>query len=155
MQYPKSDHYNHIFKIVSDISDKDLQKVNDDFKKTILSNVLSELPEIGITVEELRRHYFGNEEIAEKTLKNYSDFLGDEFFVRGIRDVVQLQKCSGHFKSTYLYHFDYESKTSLFRTVLDIGLPGILSLVLLQPHNISYVKKHKYILLTMLLLLKL
>jgi len=147
MQYPKSDHYNHIFKIVSDISDEDLQKINDDFhswagniikcKKEILLNVLSELPEIGITVEELRHHYFGNEEIAEKTLKNYSDFLGDEFFVRDIRDVVQSQKCSGHFKSTYLYHFDYESKTSLFRTVLDIGLPGILSLVLLQPHNIS------------------
>ncbi|XP_018054571.1 PREDICTED: esterase E4-like isoform X1 [Atta colombica] len=108
-----------------DIGNEDLQKVNDDFKKAILSNVLSELPEIGITVEELRRHYFGNEDIAEKTLKNYSDFLGDEFFVRGIRDVVQSQKCSGHFKSTYLYHFDYESKTSLFRTVLDIGLPGV------------------------------
>ncbi|KAG5320737.1 ESTE Esterase, partial [Pseudoatta argentina] len=108
-----------------DVSDKDLKKVNDDFKKAILSNVLSELPEIGITVEELRHHYFGNEEIAETTLTNYSDFLGDKFFVRGIRDVVKSQKCSGHFKSTYLYHFDYESKTSPFRTVLDIGLPGI------------------------------
>ncbi|XP_011056898.1 PREDICTED: esterase E4-like [Acromyrmex echinatior] len=108
-----------------DVSDKDLKKVNDDFKKAILPNVLSELPKIGITVEELRHHYFGNEEITEKTLTNYSDFLGDEFFVRGIRDVVESQRCSGHFKSTYFYHFDYESKTSPFRTILNIGLPGV------------------------------
>ena len=43
MQYPKSDQYNHIFKIVSDLSDEDLQKINDDFKKGILLNILSEL----------------------------------------------------------------------------------------------------------------
>ncbi|KYN31796.1 Esterase E4 [Trachymyrmex septentrionalis] len=108
-----------------DMSDEDIQTVNDDFKKGILPNVLSELPEIGITVEELRHHYFGNKEITEKTLMNYSDYKGDEFFVRGIRDVVKSQQCSGYFKSTYLYHFDYESETSPFRTVLDIGLPGV------------------------------
>ncbi|XP_018362333.1 PREDICTED: para-nitrobenzyl esterase-like isoform X2 [Trachymyrmex cornetzi] len=108
-----------------DMSNEDIQKVNDDFKKGILSNVLSKLPEIGITVEELRHHYFKDKEIAEKTLMNYSNFLGDEFFVRGIRDVVKSQKSSGHFKSTYLYHFDYESETSSFRKLLDIGLPGV------------------------------
>lgn len=128
MQYLKSEQYNHVFKIVSDMSDKDLQKVNDDFKRAILPNVLSMLPKIGITVEELRYHYFENKEISEKTLMNYSYYKGDEFFVRGVRDVVELQKSSGHFKSTYLYHFDYESETSLMRTVLNIGLPGILSL---------------------------
>jgi len=36
------------------------------------------------------------------------------------------QKSSGGYKSTYLYHFDYESKTSLMRKVLNItGIPGI------------------------------
>ncbi|XP_018312617.1 esterase FE4-like isoform X2 [Mycetomoellerius zeteki] len=110
---------------LENMSDKDLQKVNDDFKRAILPNVLSMLPKIGITVEELRYHYFENKEISEKTLMNYSYYKGDEFFVRGVRDVVELQKSSGHFKSTYLYHFDYESETSLMRTVLNIGLPGV------------------------------
>ncbi|XP_018403763.1 PREDICTED: esterase FE4-like [Cyphomyrmex costatus] len=108
-----------------DVSDEDLEKVNNNFKKGILANVLSTLPDIGTTVEELRSFYFGKKDISRETLTNYSNFLGDEFFVRGIRDVVQFQKSSGGYKSTYLYHFDYESETSIMKTLLDIGLPGV------------------------------
>ncbi|KYN04801.1 Esterase E4 [Cyphomyrmex costatus] len=108
-----------------DVSDKDLEKLNNDFKNGLLANVLSTLPKIGTTVEELRSFYFGKKEISRETLMNYSYFLGDEFFVRGIRDVVELQKSSDGYKSTYLYHFDYESETSSMKTVLDIGLPGV------------------------------
>jgi len=120
--------YNHAFKIVSDISNENLEKVNADFKKAILPNTLSQLPQIGITVEQLRSLYFGQKEISKETLINYEYFLGDEFFVRDIMNVVELQKSSGGYKSTYLYHFDYESKTPLMRKVLNItGPPGILS----------------------------
>jgi len=60
-------------------------------------------------------------------LINYEYFLGDEFFVRDIMNVVELQKSSGGYKTTYLYHFDYESETSLMRKLLNIsGPPGIL-----------------------------
>jgi len=48
--------------------------------------------------------------------------------VRDIMNVVELQKSSGSYKSTYLYHFDYESETSLMRKMLNIsGSPGMLS----------------------------
>lgn len=63
--------------------------------------------------------------MSEETLINFADFLGDEFFVRGIMDTVQQQKSAGYYKSTYLYHFDYESETSLMKKVLNLGLPGI------------------------------
>lgn len=60
---------------------------------------------------------------------NFSDFLGDEFFVRDIMNVVEIQKSTGGYNSTFLYHFDYESETSFMRKVINIGLPGILSLI--------------------------
>lgn len=102
-----------------------MEKVNADFKKAILSQVLSKLPEIGITVEELRSFYFGKKEVSMETLMDYAYFLGDEFFVRGIMDTVQQQKSAGCHKSTYLYYFDYESETSLLKKVFNLGLPGI------------------------------
>ncbi|KYN16377.1 PREDICTED: juvenile hormone esterase-like [Trachymyrmex cornetzi] len=108
-----------------DISKEDLGQVNADFKKAILSNVLSELPKIGITVEELRSLYFGKRKISEETLINYAYFLGDEFLIRDIMNVCELQKSSGGYKSTYLYHFDYESETSLMKKVQRFGLPGV------------------------------
>ncbi|KYM97320.1 PREDICTED: esterase E4-like [Cyphomyrmex costatus] len=107
-----------------DISKEDLEKVNADFKTTILSNTLSKLPKIGITVDDLRSLYFGKEEISEETLTNYSDFLGDEFFVRDIMEVCEMQKSSGGCKSTYLYHFDYESET-IMKKMLNIEVKGV------------------------------
>lgn len=111
-----------------------MEKVSADFKKAILSQVLSKLPEIGITVEELRNLYFGKKEVSEKTLMNYAYFLGDEFFVRGIMNTIQQQKSAGCHKSTYLYYFDYESETSLLKKILNfrlsnLGLSGIPSLI--------------------------
>ncbi|XP_012543069.1 esterase FE4 [Monomorium pharaonis] len=108
-----------------DISKERLEQVNADFKKAILPQVLSKLPEIGITVEELRSLYFGKKKVSEETLTNYSYFLGDEFFVRGTMDVVQIQKSTGSYKSTYLYQFDYDSDTSFVKTILNVGLPGV------------------------------
>ncbi|KAL0113970.1 hypothetical protein PUN28_011347 [Cardiocondyla obscurior] len=108
-----------------DRTKEELEQVNADFKKTILSSVLSTLPEIGITVEELKTLYFGNKKVSEETLTNYADFFGDEFFVRGIIDTVQKQKSAGFHKSTYFYQFNYESKTSPMRAVLEVGLPGV------------------------------
>ncbi|KYN36171.1 Carboxylesterase 3 [Trachymyrmex septentrionalis] len=108
-----------------DINKENLEKVNADFKKAILSNVLSELPKIGITVEELRSLYFGKREISEETLINYAYFLGDEFLTRDTMNVCELQKSSGSYKSTYLYHFDYESESSLPKKLQHIKLPGV------------------------------
>ncbi|XP_018341728.1 PREDICTED: esterase FE4-like isoform X2 [Trachymyrmex septentrionalis] len=105
--------------VFGDINDKDLGKINTNFKKSILSNTLSKLSKIGITVEELRAFYFKGKAISKETLTNYADFLGDEFFVRDIMEVCEMQKSSSGYNSTYLYHFDYNSKTFM-KTILNI-----------------------------------
>lgn len=83
---------------------------------------------MGITVEELKALYFKGKAISEETWTNFSDFLGDQFFVRDIMEVCEMQKSSGGYNSTYLYHFDYDSKTIL-KTMLNIEVKGIITLI--------------------------
>ncbi|XP_011066713.1 PREDICTED: fatty acyl-CoA hydrolase precursor, medium chain-like isoform X2 [Acromyrmex echinatior] len=105
--------------VFGDINDKDLTRLNTDFKKAILPNTLSRLFKMGITVEELKTLYFKGKAISEETLTNFADFLGDQFFVRDIMKVCEMQKSFGGYNSTYLYHFDYNSKTFM-KTMLNI-----------------------------------
>lgn len=84
---------------------------------------MSELPEIPITIKELRFLYFGNKAVSEETLKNYADLFGDEKLYRGLMEVVDIQIKSGH-SSTYLYKFSYENKDSPMKTFMNVTLPG-------------------------------
>ncbi|CAL1673126.1 unnamed protein product [Lasius platythorax] len=102
-----------------------LKEINSDFKKAITPSILSTLPQIPITVEELRFLYFGNEAVSEKTLMNYADFLGDELFYRGIIEIADTQMSSDANEPTYLYKFSYESETSPLRKFLNVTLPGV------------------------------
>jgi hypothetical protein len=87
---------------------------------------LSKLPEIPITVEELRFLYFGDKAVSEDTLNNYAHFVGDELFYRGIMEVADIQIKSGY-SSTYLYNFSYENKDCPMRKVFGVQLPGSIS----------------------------
>ncbi|XP_039310191.1 esterase E4 [Solenopsis invicta] len=107
------------------VSKEHLEEVNADFKKAILPEILSTFPEIGITAEELKLLYFEKNKVSKETLINYANFLGDEFFVRGVMDLLQIQKSTGGYKSTYLYQFDYENDNNLSRRALQIKLPGV------------------------------
>lgn len=118
---------NKVLKIVSEISKEVLKQVDSDFKKAIMPKVLSALPEIPITVEELRFLYFGNKAISEETLINYADFLSDALFNRGIMEVADIQISSGGYTPTYLYKFSYESKPA--KQVLGVTLPGNISIL--------------------------
>lgn len=113
-----------LLKIISEISKEALKKVDSDFKKAIMPRVLSELPKIPITVEELRFLYFDNKAISEETLMNYADFLGDVMFYRGTMEVADIQMSSNDYTPTYLYKFSYESKTYLAKKIMDVSLPG-------------------------------
>jgi len=118
---------NKVLKIVSEISEEALKQVDSDFKKAIMPRILSVLPEIPITVEELRFLYFGNKVISEKTLTNYADFLSDALFNRGIMEVADIQMSSGSYTPTYLYKFSYESE--LAKQIMGVTLPGNISIL--------------------------
>lgn len=99
--------------------------MDSDFKRTILPRILSTLPKISITVEELRALYFDDKAVSEETLINYIDFLSDEFFCRSIMEVANIQTKLNDNKATYLYKFSYESETCSMRKILNIQFPGI------------------------------
>lgn len=100
--------------------------MNSDFKRAVLPRILSTLPKISITVEELRSLYFGDKAVSEETLINYIEFLGDEFFYRGIMEVVDIQTKLKDNKATYLYKFSYENETCPMRKIFNIQSPGII-----------------------------
>lgn len=90
-----------------------------------MPNTLSTLP---ITVEELRSLYFGDKAVSEETLKNFVDFLSDEWFYRGVMEIVDIQTKlnNNDKKATYLYQYSYDSETSPFKKLFNINFPGII-----------------------------
>ncbi|XP_036141336.1 esterase FE4-like [Monomorium pharaonis] len=111
---------------IGQTTEEDIKKINSDFKSAILPNILSILPKISITPEDLRSLYFGDKILSEETMENYVDFLSDEFFNRGIMEVVDMQtKLKDNKNATYLYQFSYESENSPIRKIFQINFPGV------------------------------
>jgi hypothetical protein len=85
------------------------------------------LPLIPIKVQELRSFYFGNKAVSRETIKNYADFIGDQYFYRGIMEVADIQVNRGNScKDTYLYKFSYDSEESFIKKFMDIKISGIV-----------------------------
>ncbi|XP_039305304.1 juvenile hormone esterase isoform X1 [Solenopsis invicta] len=104
---------------------EELKKFDSDFKNSsIHSSILSMLPKISVTVENLRTLYFGDKAISEETMANYVDFLNDELMYRSVMEVIDIQTKLNHNKATYLYKFSYESENSVMKKLLDIKYPG-------------------------------
>jgi len=111
--------------LISDINKEGFEKVDSDFKSTILPRCLATISKISITAEELRSLYFGDKAVSEETLINYIDFLGDEFIYRDIMEVVDIQTKLNN-KATYLYQYSYESETSPMKKIFNIKGSGII-----------------------------
>ncbi|XP_011629723.1 juvenile hormone esterase-like [Pogonomyrmex barbatus] len=109
------------------IGKEELKKFDSDFTIAITPRVLSILPKIPITVEELRSIYFGDKAVSEETLINYVNFIGDELFCRSIMEVTDIQTKlnRNNNNATYLYKFSYESETSFTKKLFNITLPGV------------------------------
>jgi len=115
-----------ILKIIS-VTNKDTFKPID-FETTILSSVLLTLPSIPVTVQELRSFYFDNKAVSKETVSNCVDFLGDQYFHRGIMEVADIQVNRGNScKPTYLYKFSYDSEESIIKKLMNIKIPGIVT----------------------------
>lgn len=111
-------------KFFGNTSKETLKEIDSDFKKVIHPKILRQLPEIPITISELRALYFGDKAVSKETIMNYSDFVGDQCFYKGIIEAIDIQMSSGANEPIYLYKFSYESKTSPMKNILDIQLPG-------------------------------
>lgn len=98
-------------------------KMNKNFETILHPEMLDCMKQEGITVDEVKRIYFGNEPISEKTLQQHADLLSDVFFVRGIFDVVRIQQ-EKNLRPTYFYKFTYDSPQSLAKAVFNSTLKG-------------------------------
>lgn len=115
-----------ILKIISDIDENTFKQIDSDFTKAILPKVLLTLPLIPITVLELRSLYFGNKAVSEETKIKYADFLGDQYFYRGIMEVADIQaNRNNSCKATYLYQFSFDSEDNFMRKIMNTQIPGI------------------------------
>ncbi|CAD1479425.1 unnamed protein product [Heterotrigona itama] len=100
-----------------------IRNVNENFELVIPEQTKAYLKKEGISSSDLKRLYFGNEPIGEKTMQKYADYFSDMMFIQGIHHVVNIQmKNSIH--PTYLYQFSYESSESLVRMAFNFTLPG-------------------------------
>ncbi|XP_029158365.1 esterase E4-like [Nylanderia fulva] len=107
------------------VDEEILKEINSDFEKAIYPRILRQLPQLGITVPELRSLYFGNGTVSKETIMDLFDFIGDQYIYRGIMQAIDTQMNSDVNQSTYLYRFSYDSETSpLKNLLLATQLPG-------------------------------
>lgn len=100
-----------------------IRNVNEKFELAIPDETKAYLKTEGISSSNLKRLYFGNESIGEKTMQKYADYLSDVMFIQGIHHVVNIQmKNSTH--PTYFYKLSYETDKPIIRTMFNITLPG-------------------------------
>ncbi|XP_043518136.1 juvenile hormone esterase-like [Frieseomelitta varia] len=100
-----------------------IRNVNENFELAIPEQTKAYLKKEGISSSDLKRLYFGNESIGEKTMQKYADYLTDIMFIKAIHHIVNIQmKNSTH--PTYFYKLSYETNEPLIRMLFNITLPG-------------------------------
>ncbi|KAF3424240.1 hypothetical protein E2986_12280 [Frieseomelitta varia] len=105
-----------------------IRNVNENFELAIPEQTKAYLKKEGISSSDLKRLYFGNESIGEKTMQKYADYLTDIMFIKAIHHIVNIQmKNSTH--PTYFYKLSYETNEPLIRMLFNITLPVTLILV--------------------------
>ncbi|XP_053998597.1 esterase FE4-like isoform X2 [Hylaeus anthracinus] len=102
---------------------KDYDKINNNFEITIFPSTLDSLKKDGVSIEDLKRIYFGDQPIGEKTLQNYADLQSDIAFLQGIHYVAKDLR-EKYPQNTYFYKFCYETGESLMKQKLEVTLPG-------------------------------
>lgn len=76
-----------------------------------------------LTTNDLKRLYFGSENIADMNDQKLADLWGDMHFVDGIHKVVKTQ-VNRSSASTYLYQFTYDKGFSFIKSKMNILVKG-------------------------------
>lgn len=101
---------------------KSMEKLNTNFGIAVHPEMEETLKMDGISQEELRRLYFGNDPISINSREKFASYLGDMMFLRGIFDIVKLQAEKN--VPTYLYKFTYEPEISFAKMRFGIESKG-------------------------------
>ncbi|KAJ8673191.1 hypothetical protein QAD02_004453 [Eretmocerus hayati] len=100
-----------------------LDKYNNDFENTLHPNVVEYLYERNISAIDLKRKYYGNDELSESNIPKLLDLLGDIFLVESTHKVVRIQveKTS---EPVYLYKYTYDREMSPLKKVFRANMSG-------------------------------
>ncbi|KAJ2943312.1 hypothetical protein O0L34_g12118 [Tuta absoluta] len=106
-------------------------KMNENNKVTFLTDLQRFLPRYAYLpynsqksmkiAAELKKLYFGDKDIGDKTKKEYADLASDAYFNLDITTFAEYY--SKHCKNTYLYHFSYVGNMNT-RIMKKLGLQG-------------------------------
>lgn len=99
-----------------------------EFENFVHPNFAKTLKEYNLVPEDVRRMYFGNDNVTEENYDKFVDFIGDMLFVEGIHRAatIRLEKNL----PTYLYQFAYD-KDSFLKPFLASNMSGKFSFPLL------------------------
>lgn len=101
---------------------KTLESLNTNFEKIVHPEMEETLKMDEITLEELKRLYFGKKTIDMNSRDVYASYFSDMMFFRGIYDIVTLQ--SEKNVPTYYYKFSYDPELSLTKQRFGIECKG-------------------------------
>ncbi|XP_043593211.1 juvenile hormone esterase-like [Bombus pyrosoma] len=104
-------------------SAESIREVNENFELVIPEETKIYLSKEGISSNEVKHLYLGDDVLSEKTAHKYANYLSDVMFLQGIHEVVNVQmETNNH--STYFYKFTYDPEQSIMKATFNITLPG-------------------------------
>ncbi|KAK0076649.1 hypothetical protein PV325_005057 [Microctonus aethiopoides] len=86
--------------------------------------VLRFLRKHNLTVNDVKKFYFGDGKISSENYEKIVAMLTDINFVIGLHHVIEIQTLNS-MAPMYYYNFEYESEISIIKKVMDIKVKGI------------------------------
>ncbi|XP_066582626.1 juvenile hormone esterase-like [Prorops nasuta] len=110
--------------LLTSVKENDFEYFNNNLKDVLHPWILEKLKQQGVSIDEFRRIYFGDnplkKENATELLKVYFD---DAYFVQGIHEAADIQLETSK-NPTYLYKFSYDNGNSLLKKAFGVNFPG-------------------------------
>ncbi|XP_076291110.1 juvenile hormone esterase isoform X2 [Lasioglossum baleicum] len=101
---------------------KAMESLNTNFEKIVHPEMDGMMKMDEITLEEIKRLYFGKKTIDFDSRVDYASYFSDMMFLRGIYDTVELQAEKN--VPTYFYRFTYDPEISLTKQRFNIECKG-------------------------------
>lgn len=102
---------------------EELDKIEKTFEKYLNPRwVESMRKNYGLGPQDIKKLYFGDQQISGNTLQQWADFNSDTLFIGSIHELVEHQ-VKQKSTSTFLYLLTYEGERSL-KSIINVKLPG-------------------------------
>lgn len=117
---------------------EDLDKIDKNFQNNLHPRWIESLQKKNdLSPQDLKKLYFKDEKLSEKTLDQWADLNSDAFFVDSIHELVEHQ-VRNKSNSTFLYVMTYDGPFAIIKTMWGIQMPGKDKICQSNPIKICY-----------------